>query len=377
MFGYRSDGKKVKGMQIIDKAEPFFMPQRIDAVNYTTVKVKCDTIDEFIARERKNGVSYSYMHIVIATLVRLLYIRKKLNRFIMRGSIYQRNTISISMDIKKKLEDDGEQVTLKMYFTGRESLEEVKKIIDDEIAKNLDEKEVHQTTKAAAKFTKLPDFLFRWAMAFVRFLDKHGALPKSLIKASPFHTSCFFTNLKSIKLNYIFHHLYNFGTTTIFVSMGKEQIEPYVENNKELTLAKILTFGMSLDERVADGLYMGKSLRLFKDFISNPDNLKTALPDDGTIPKKATKIVKFKKTKKKTKVKKEKKSKTKKIKPLHNKEKAEAKKLAAKLNKEKKQQKKLKEKELKLAEKEQRLAEKEQKKEERLKKQKEKHKNEA
>ncbi len=358
MFGYRNDGKKVKGMGIIDKAEPFFMPQRIDAVNYTTVKVKCDSIDEFIARERKNGISYSYMHIVIAAIVRILYIRKKLNRFIMRGSIYQRNTISISMDIKKKLEDDGEQVCLKMFFTGRESIEEVKKIVDDEIAKNLQESEVHSTTKTAGKLTSLPDFLFRWTMAFVRFLDKHGLLPKALIKASPFHTSCFLTNLKSIKLNYIFHHLYNFGTTTIFVAMGKEKVEPYVENNKELKIAKMLTMGVSLDERVADGLYMGKSLRLFSDYIKNPDNLKTSLPNDGTIPKKATKIVKFKKIKKKTKKEKNAKkerSKTKKIKPLVNKEKAQAKKLAREQSKEKKQLEKLKEKELKKAEKAQRL----------------------
>lgn len=368
MFGHRSDGKKVKGMGIIDKAEPFFMPQRIDAVNYTTVKIKCDTIDEFIARERKNGISYSYMHIIMAAIVRILYIRKKLNRFIMRGSIYQRNTISISMDIKKKLEDDGEQVCLKMFFTGRESIEEVKKIVDDEIAKNLQESEVHSTTKAAGKLTSLPDFLFRWTMAFVRFLDKHGLLPKALIKASPFHTSCFLTNLKSIKLNYIFHHLYNFGTTTIFISMGKEQVEPYVENNKELKIAKILTFGVSLDERVADGLYMGKSLRLFSDMIKNPDNLKTSLPDDGTIPKKATRIVKFKKIKKKTKSKAEKgakkeKSKKKKIKPLVNKEKAEARKLAREANKEKKHEEKLKEKELKKAEKAHKLEEKSLKKE--------------
>ena len=353
MFGFRSDGKKVKGMGIIDKAEPFFMPQRIDAVNYTTVKLKCDSIDEFIARERKNGMHYKYMHIVIAAIVRILYVRKKLNRFIMRGSIYQRNTISVSMDIKKKLEDDGEQVTLKMFFTGRESIEEIKKIIDEEIEKNLSEKEVHQTTKAAGKLTKLPDFLFRWTMALVRFLDRHGALPKSLIKASPFHTSCFITNLKSIKLNYIYHHLYNFGTTTIFVAMGKEQMEPYVENNKELKIAKILNLGMSLDERVADGLYMGKSLRLFSDYISNPDNLKMPLPDDGTIPKKATKIVKFRKTKKKVKIKKDKKEKTKKIKPLHNKEKAEAKKAAAKANKERKMLEKLKEKEMKKLERDQ------------------------
>ena len=174
MFGHRSDGKKVKHMNIIDKAEPFFMPQRIDAVNYTTIKVPCEKLDEFIARECRGGTSYSYMHIVIATLVRILYIRKKLNRFIMRGSIYQRNYISVSMDIKKKLEEEGESLTLKFMFTGRESIKEVKEIVDGEIAKNMSDDTVHATTKAAGKLVKLPDFMFRWAMAFIRWGDEHG-----------------------------------------------------------------------------------------------------------------------------------------------------------------------------------------------------------
>ena len=326
MFGFRSDGKKVKGMNIIDKAGPFFMPQRIDAVNYTTVKVKCNSIDEFIAKERRLGNSYSYMHIIIAMLVRVLYTRPKLNRFIMRGTTYQRNYISVSMDIKKKLEDEGESVTLKFYFTGRESIAEVKKIVDEEIAKNLQTAEVHQTTKVAGKFCALPDFLFRCKMGLINLLDRHGILPKSIIKASPFHTSVFLTNLKSIKLNYVYHHLYNFGTTTMFVAMGKEQIEPWVENNKELTLAKILSLGMSLDERVADGLYMGKSLKLCKDILSNLDILNDSLPDDGTIPKKflkkkPKKVAKVKKVKPKKSEKTRKEKKPKKIKPLKNKEK--------------------------------------------------------
>ncbi len=320
MFGLRSDGKKVKGMNIIEKAGPFFMPQRIDAVNLIKVKVPCDKIDEFIQKERRLGNSYSYMHLVIATIVRVLYTRKKMNRFIMRGTTYQRNYISISMDIKKKLEDEAEDITLKFYFTGRETLAQIKQIIDDEIAKNLKPEEVHATTKAAGKFCHLPDFLFRWAMKLVNFLDHHGMLPKSLIKASPFHTSCFITNLKSIKLDAIYHHLYNFGTTSMFISMGKEKIEPIVENNKELKLAKILTLGMSLDERIADGFYMGKSLKLCKDILANLDILNEALPEDGSIPKKF--LRKKPKVKKVKKVKKEKKAKkSKKIKPLKNKEK--------------------------------------------------------
>lgn len=321
MFGHRCDGKKVKNMNIIDKAEPFFMPQRIDAVNYTTVKVPCAALDEFIARERRNGNSYNYMHLVIATLVRILYIRKKLNRFIMRGSIYQRNYISISMDVKKKLEEDGDNVTLKFMFTGRESISEVKEIVDTEIIKNTQGGELDKTTKAAGKLVKLPDFMFRWAMAIVRWMDKHGMLTKGLISASPFHTSCFLTNLKSIKLGHIYHHLYNFGTTSMFVSMGKEKLEPFIENNKEIKIGKFMNLGMSLDERVADGFYMGKTLKLCNDILSNPDTLLQNMPDDGSIPKK---LVKKNKKSKIKKIKKIKEKKQKKIKPLKNKEKHDA-----------------------------------------------------
>ena len=329
MFGHRADGKQVKGLDIIDKAEPYFMPQRIDAVNYTQMKVQCDKLDDFIARERKNGNTYSYMHILMTAIVRVLYIRKKMNRFIMRNVIYQRNEITISMDVKKKLEDDGEQMTLKFHFTGRESIAEVKQIVDSEIEKNLKPDQVHGTTKVAKKFTRLPHFLFRWAMAIIRWADRHGMLPKKLIDASPFHTSCFLTNLKSIKLGYIYHHLYNFGTTTMFMAMGKEKVEPFVYNNKELRLAKIMTVGISLDERVADGLYMGKTLRILQEFLTNPDSLMESLPDDGSIPKKLVK----KKVKKVKKVKKEK-NKEKKIRPLKNKKKHDEKLKKIKKNKE-------------------------------------------
>lgn len=324
MFGHRNDGKKVKGMNIIEKAEPFFMNQRIDAVNYYKAQIPCAPMDEFIARERRNGNNYSYMYIMFATLVRILYTRKKMNRFIMRGSIYQRNTITISMDIKKALNEEADNITCKFYFTGRENIAEVKKIVDDEIARSLEADKKQNTTKAAGKLGKLPDFLFRWVMAIVRFLDKHGMLTKGLIKASPFHTSLFLTNLKSIKLGYIYHHLYNFGTTSIFVAMGKERLEPYVDANKEVKVGKFLNLGFSLDERIADGFYMSKTIKLIEGLLANPDSLLESMPDDGTIPK--TLLKKNGKAKKIKKIKKVKDKKTKKIKPLKNKVKHDKKK---------------------------------------------------
>ncbi len=329
MFGHRCDGKKVKIDNIIDKAGPFFMPMRIDAVNYVTVKVPCSGLDEFIVKERRAGNQFTYMHVVMAAIVRVLYIRKYLNRFIMQGVPYQRNGIYLSMDVKKDLRTDtGEAMTLKFLFTGRENIYDVKNIVDGDIEKNMKSAaNTSDTSKAIKGLTKFPAWIFRFAMACVRFMDRHGMLTKGLVKASPFHTSCFITNLKSIKLGAIYHHLYNFGTTSVFISIGKEKLEPVVNLEKEVVVQKTLTMGFSLDERIADGLYMSKSLKLFEEYLKNPELLKESMPDDGSIPKKLTKAKKVKKTKakkaKKTKTTKPKKEKKpKKIKPLKNKEKA-------------------------------------------------------
>lgn len=277
----RSDGKKVKDLQIIEKATPYFMPQRIDAVNMFTQNIRCEGIDKFIIKQKnETGVHYSYTEIVMAACVRMLYQRPKTNRFINNCVIYQRNKISISMSVKKSLTDNGEEVTLKFYFTGRESLPEVKKIIDDEIAKNIpSDAEVHETTKAAGVLCKLPNWLFKFAMSCVRFMDKHNMLPKKLIHASPFHTSLYITDLKSIKLDKIYHHLYNFGNTSIFAALGKVLYVPVGDRSGEVKVEKIMRLGLTLDERICDGLYYGTSVRQLLKDIEDPDRLMTALPD--------------------------------------------------------------------------------------------------
>jgi len=180
MFGRRADGKIVKGMQIIDKAMPYFMPERIDADNRYTQEIRCEGIDKFVQQEKaRSGVHYSYTEIIIAACVRMLYERPKTNRFISNCKVYQRNHIAISLTVKKRLTDDGEELTLKFFFTGRESLPQIKKIVDDEIAKNIanEDYETHKTTKTAGFLCKLPGWMFKLAMCLVRFLDRHEMLP--------------------------------------------------------------------------------------------------------------------------------------------------------------------------------------------------------
>ncbi len=309
MFSKRSDGVKVKNLDAVTKAAPFFMPTRIGASNYFMDQIRCEPMDEFILKQRKLGNNFTYTDIMLTALVRLLYLRPKLNYFINHNVIYEHNDISICMVVKKQLADDGEDVDLKFHFTGRESLPEVKAYVEDLIAKNIKPDSVYGTTDKADAFGKLPNWLFRLALKIVRWLDRHNMMPKSLIEASCFHCSAFLTNLKSIKNDAIFHHLYEFGNCSLFVAMGKEKMAPVVEKNKELKLGKVMNLGITMDERVADGFYFAKSLRIWKDMFANPDCLLESMPEDGS------KKLAIKKRKKKTKSK-VKKSKVKKDKTL-------------------------------------------------------------
>lgn len=281
MFGKRADGKKVKDLQIIEKAISYFMPMRIDAVNLYEQAINVENIDKFILDEKKNSsVHYSYTELLIAACVRMLYLRPKTNRFINNCVMYQRKYISISIAVKKNLTDDGEEMTLKMFFNGRESLPEIKKIIDDEIEKNVKaEANTHKTTKVAGLLCKLPNWMFKFAMAILKFGDKHNMLPRKLIDASPFHTSVFVADLRSIKLDALYHHLYNFGNTTIFGTMGKIFYAPVASRDKEIKVEKQMMLKFSLDERVCDGLYYSNSLKILMNLLANPELMKESIPE--------------------------------------------------------------------------------------------------
>jgi hypothetical protein len=155
-------------------------------------------------------------------------------------------------------------------------ISEISKAINEAIEESCGDKAKNDADKTAKLFATIPHFLIKFSINFVKFLDKHGILPKKLISVSPFHTSCFITNLKSIHLDSINHHLYNFGTTGMFVSIGKEEYKPIVENG-EINIAKILNLGVVADERICDGFYHANALRLFQKLIKDPTQLEQNL----------------------------------------------------------------------------------------------------
>ncbi len=268
----RPDGVYIDNINPYTKIMPHIMPKRYDAMNWCKVEVSCDGLDKFLAEQNANGTHYNYYNVVVAALVRTLAMRPSLNRFVKNRRIYQHNDITASFAVKKILKDDSEDTTVKLHFKGDETIADVKKAMDDIIAANTGTKVYNQVDKLAKTITNAPHFMIKFVVGLLNWLDNHNLLPASVIETSPFHNSFFITFMKSIHGDYLYHHCYDFGTTGIFIGMGREKQVPVVEDG-EIKVGKVITLGVVCDERFCDGLYYVNSMRLLKDLIMHPEKL--------------------------------------------------------------------------------------------------------
>ncbi len=272
MFGRRSDGRKIHEMDPVFKLIPCIMKKRDDSQVFFKEDIVLKGMDEYINKKAEEGIKISYMNIIYAAIVRIIAERPSLNRFVMNGAIYARNEILVSLAIKKNLSDDAEETNLKISFTGKETIFEIKEKLEKEIEENKKIETKNGTDKLVRLFNILPTWLIRSVVNFLMFLDKHNCMPKTIIKLSPFHTSVYLTNVGSLGIDAIYHHLYNFGTTSLFFAMGRKK-KSYVYEDEEIKPEKCITVGFVGDERICDGYYYAASFRQMARYLKNPELL--------------------------------------------------------------------------------------------------------
>ena len=287
MFGFRSDGVRVKDIESEAMLIPYIMKTRNDASNYTLMDVRCEAMDEWIREKReKEGEVFTYMDILVASAVRIYALRPKLNRFTIGNKVYQRNGLYVSFTAKRGLNDEAPDNTMKMRFTGRENIYQVRDSLNKAIKESITG--TNSTGKTVNAFNYIPSFLVNFGVGCLKLMDKFGMLPKKLIDVSPFHTSFYLTNLKSLRGDWIFHHIYNFGTTGMFFSIGKEKQQPVVDDD-EIKIGKVLTLGITVEERYCDGFYFVRSVRMWKKFLENIADLEKELDIEPIESKKERK----------------------------------------------------------------------------------------
>ena len=287
--GDRRDGTLIRDMDALHLIMPYLYPNKTDNEAFISERIDLTPINEYIAKknaeltQRHDGMSqeelaasepYKFFYILLSAIVKTVTLRPKMNRFIKGGRMYQRDTLSLAFVVKKQFDDNAEEALAFIEFDENTTLYDVRIKLGEEIHACRGERGDNSTDQMEL-ITKLPNWLLRFAMWIIRKLDYYGRVPNDLIKTDPNHSSVFITNLGSIGLKSGYHHLSNFGTNSVFVIIGEKKMSPFYDENGNVTMKETIDIGLTLDERIADGYYYSRTVKLLKHLLAHPELLET------------------------------------------------------------------------------------------------------
>ena len=265
----RKDGKRVRNVDPMYSLIPYFLVRRYDAMNTISLDIPLEPIQKYLNAQRKNGKNISHLGIIIAAVLRATAEFPALNRFIVNRKIYARNEFSVGMVVLKP--GEANDTMNKIYFELEDDIFTVQEKIDRYVEENRRADNENATDRIMHILLAIPG-LIRFAADILMFLDRHNLLPRAIIEASPFHATMGITNLASIRTNYIHHHIYDFGTMGMFVSMGNTELVPMNRGGINV-LEKCIPLGVVMDERIASGHYFAAAFQRIRSYLKDPSLL--------------------------------------------------------------------------------------------------------
>ena len=273
-FGDRKDGRRLRTLPPYNELTPFIMKAKNDANNYMPDSVDIAEAERFLRLKRLHGYpGMGFLHLFIAAYIRVVSQYPGVNRFIAGQRIYARNDIVYVMTIKKEMKTDAVETTIKVIFDPGDTINDVYRKLNIEIEKVKGAGEDTDTDDIAATLMKIPRLLLKFCVSFLGFLDYFGKIPTSLIEASPFHGSMIITDLGSIGMPSVYHHLYNFGNMPVFIAIGTKRKALEIRADGSLFERKYIDYKVTMDERICDGFYFAQTLKYFKSILSKPQVL--------------------------------------------------------------------------------------------------------
>ena len=273
-IGDRRDGTLLRDIDSMHIIMPMIYPNRCDNEAFISERIDLTNVDAYIAkRNAENPVfKFTLFHLIVAAILKVIVLRPKLNRFIANKNLYQRKELSASFVIKKQFNDASEEGMAFIRANGDSTLDTLREDLYKQIT-HVKKGGTDSTMDAMDFLKKLPRFVVKFFIALMRWCDRHGIVPKSLIASDPYYASVILSNLGSIKLGSGYHHLANWGTTSLFVVVGEMKKRPFYDDEGNAEFRNSVDLGLTIDERLADGYYYSKSVRILKYILEHPECL--------------------------------------------------------------------------------------------------------
>ena len=273
-FGDRKDGRLLRSLPAFSKFIPYIMPTRNDASNLYEESMEVSAVDRRLRKLRVDGYKgIGMLHFLIAAYIRLISMLPGLNRFVVGRRIYARHDICVVMTVKRALSIDATETTIKVYFEPTDTIFDVYRKMNEKIEEIKASEENNNTEAVADAICRLPRILLRFVIQILRIMDYFGWLPESLTDASPFHGSMIITDLGSLRIGPVFHHIYNFGTLPTFIAFGAKRHAYELDRHGNMVDHKYVDLKFTLDERTVDGHYWAQAFQAWRYLFQHPEIL--------------------------------------------------------------------------------------------------------
>ena len=275
-FGDRKEGRLLRSLPAFAKFVPFIMPTRNDACNQYEESFEVSDVDRRLRKLRVDGYKgIGILHFIIAAYIRGVSMLPGMNRFVVGRRIYARDNIEVVLTVKRSLAIDATETTIKVVFEPTDTIFDVYRKMSEKIDEIKTVEGNNNTEDVAEAMCKAPRFLLRFALTILRIMDYFGWLPQSLLDASPFHGSMIITDLGSLRIGPIYHHIYNFGTLPVFISFGAKRHAYELDRHGNMVDRKYVDCKFVMDERTVDGHYYAQFLQAFRYICQHPEIVET------------------------------------------------------------------------------------------------------
>ena len=273
MRNKRRDGVRVTGLDGFHNILPYVMPKRTEAeVSMTEQFDVTDLVQYMKERNEKESTNLKIFHAICTAVARTIYHRPKLNYFISGRTFYERKDITLSFVAKQQFNDEADEILMFMKVEPDMNLDSISKIILGDVKKVRKEK-TNDLDKLMTFVGNLPRPVLEVFFGSLKLLEYHGIMPKSLTAGDPNYSTCLLSNLGSIGADSCYHHLSNYGTCSFMITMGVLHKEKKLMYDGTWQERDVINCTFTLDERLADGFYYAKSLRIAKYMLEHPQAL--------------------------------------------------------------------------------------------------------
>jgi len=280
-FGDRPDGVLLRDLDSLHYITGIIYPNRCDNEAFISETIDLTNINKFLEKKNAEDPVYKYnlFQIIVTAVLKTITLRPKMNRFIVNGNFYQRKEVSASFVVKKEFDDKGGEALAFIHSKGNDNLDSIHQSIYDQISFCRSDN-VDSSTENMDILNKIPRVISKSAVKFIMFLDKHGRVPHDMIATDPYYSSVVLSNLGSIKLKSGYHHLTNWGTCSVICLIGEVKETSVLHPDGTVEMKPTVDLGITLDERLADGYYYSKTVRLLKHLLENPELLELPLNEE-------------------------------------------------------------------------------------------------